>query len=484
MSNKEKIPHEIRGRMTWDPKFKQHYRSRYTLADGLDEDDDDDDVEEEDNDLEYKYPTVPYVSGGLQADGHATNGAPNSPNIPGNTQGNGVTSNGGTKNGASNDGFQRVSHKRPPKNAEHANGKQQQKPRMPRRLNLNFNEDNFAKACFRNRDDHTGIFVLPKDCNEVEPDKAKMYDYLEELGVRLGSFIRPPQHIKDRDLLLWGKSEAVEKTIRELREWLRLSRPMRAGAPAPSRPRSGGKFAKDHSNISDQYKRAQAAIKKKAELQRFQQVPAKGQLFDCTGTFLWPVEEVRPQDILGDGLEALDPVRMDYKCHIIFDDQRSVFKILTNRIASVKQTLPRIEGIMKEYVARTYRPIIRYYIEPPAPPAHRRDIKIVPSQSSGSVAGAPQIPTLTGNALEPDARVNWLKLSAHLVAQSNRGVEDALRKTIPNLVFYRGRVRIRVHFGTFGLTVFRWPGTATSIPFEDFMRNMAMPGTKGIMIRE
>lgn len=465
--------------MTWDPRFRQQVQARYAYGPAEDSDEDD-----EDNDPEYEYPTAPYVSGGLQTNGHATNGTPNPLNSPGNTQANGVISNGATKNGASNDGFQRVSYKRPTKTTEYAYGKQTQIPRLPRRLNLNSNKDNFAKACFRKREEATDKFVLPKDCNEIEPDKAKMYDYLEELGVRLESFIRPPQHSKDRELLLWGKSEAIEKTIRELQEWLRPSKPMRAIAPGPSKPRSGNQFSKISSAIGNHYKREQDAIKKKAELQKFQQVPVKGQLFDYTGTFLWPVEEVRPQDILGDGLEALDPLRMAYKCHIIFDDQRSIFRILTNNLASVQKTLARIEGIMKEYVARTHTPITRYYIEPPGISTHRKDIKITPSQASDSAVGAPLIPTLTGKALEPAAHADWLKLSASFVTQSNLGIEGALCKTIPNLIFYRGQVRMRVHFGTFGLTVFRWPGTATSIPFQDFMGNMALDGTKGMMIKE
>lgn len=473
-SNKEKIPHEIRGRSTWDPTFRQHLQAHYAYgSDGGGNEDD------ENDDSEYEYPTEAYVSGGLQ-----TNGTPNPSDGPGNTQANEVTSQGAKKVGANNDGFQRVSYRRPTKNTEHTNGKQSKKSRAPHLLDLNFNKDNFAKACFRKRYEATGTFVLPKNCDDIEPDKAKMYDYLEELGVRLGSFIRPPQHIEDRTLFLWGKSEAIEKTIRELHEWLRLSKPLKATAPGPCKPRPGGQFSKTYSKIGDHYKREQDAMKKKAALQKFQQVPAKDQHFDYPGTFLWPVEEVKPQDILGDGLEAMDPIRMAYKCHIIFDDQHSHFKILTNNTMSVRKTFSRIEGIMKEYVARTHRPITKYYFVPPGISVHRKDIRVAPSQASGPFVCAPQIPTVTGMALEPAARTSWLKLSASLIDQSNRGIEDALRRTIRNLVFYRGQVRMRVYFGTFGLTTFRWPSTATSIPFKDFMENMAVEGTKGMMIRE
>ncbi len=474
-SNKEKIPYEHKGRMTWDSAFAARYVNMC---------DDSSDEDAENNDSEHGYPTAPYISGGPQSNGNATDGTPNPPNDAKITQDHDDISNGATKKGVSNDGFQRVSYKRPTKNTKPANVNNPQKPGVPRWLNLNFNKDNFAKACFRKKDDPTGEFVLHKDCNEIEPDRAKMYDYLEELGVRLGSFIRPPQHSKDHTLLLWGKSEAIERTIRELQEWLRPSRPMRAITSGPSKPGPREQFAQSRSTRGDLYKRQQDAIKKKAELQKFQQVPAKDQHFDYTGIFSWPVEEVRPQDILGDGLEALDPLRMAYKCHIIFDDPHSVFRVLTDNLASVEKALPRFVGIMKEYIARTYRPITRYLVKPPGFSAHRMDVKITPSQATGSAVDAPQVPMLTGMAMELETRGQWLKLSARRVAQNNLDIADALRRTILNLRFYRGQVRMRVHFGTFGLTVWRKHGTATSIPFEDFMKDLAEPQTKGRMIRE
>lgn len=458
--------------MTWDSDYRKQYEKQHPFPDESESESD------HDNGWDEEYPRLPYVSGGQSTTGLAGGSSSTSTT----TNPNGPNPSGVAHNFMGSDEFQRVLYKH--RKGQHTNGKQFQKSRVPRRANLNLNKDNFGKSCFRKRDPPSGKFVLHKDCNEIEPDKVKIYDYLEELGVRLGSFIRPPQTVKDRTLLLWGKSDAVGKTVRELQEWVRPSTPRSAKTPRPTGPRTGDKFVKTYSVIGDHYKADQAAIRRKAELQKFQQVPEKGQLFDYGGTFLWPVEEVRPQDILGDGLEAMDPVRTANKCHIIFDDQHSVFKIFTDKLESVKQTLSRIEGIMKEYVARTNRPVTRYYIEPSDTSAHRNDVSITPSQSSGPTPSGLQIPTSTGKPLELEESAAWIRLRANLISQSSRGVEDALKKTIPNLVYYRGHVRMRVHFGTFALTVFRWPGTAPSIPFKDFMKNMAMSGTKGTMIRE
>ena len=54
-------------------------------------------------------------------------------------------------------------------------------------------------------------------------------------------------------------------------------------------------------------------------------MPESGRTYGFTGAFLWPVEEVRPEEFLGDSLEALDPIRFAYKCYIVFDNQVSAF---------------------------------------------------------------------------------------------------------------------------------------------------------------
>lgn len=455
-SNKDPLPYEQKGRMAWDPVYKAKYQDEFPSSES---DNDDDDSDEE-------YPTGPYVSGGLQPGRRTTDDASARSGTPAIIQGNNPVAKGACRNPTSRSGFQSV-----PK-------KHSQKKRVLRSMN-NFNRDNTAKAAFRKRASHTGVFKLPRNCNEIEPNRAKMYDFLEELGVRLGSFIRPPQTLLDHDLLIWGNTEQVRRTIAELRNW--LSPATQAIRP---KPKAKDEFADIHSVRGERYKKLQTRIKYEADVRRFQQEPVQGRVFDFSGSFLWPADEITPTDLLGANLEALDPLRIKFQCHIMFDARMSAFKILTNNEDAVKKTLVRIQGIMKEYVARINRPIVRYYIEPPNQSAFRGEIKTIPRKSILPKSGSAFVPLLTGEPLELEARGKWLRQSASLKSQSNRGIEDALRKTIPNLRFYRGQVRMRVHFGTFALTDFRWASTASSIPFEDFMGNMAMPGTKGTMIRE
>ena len=89
-----------------------------------------------------------------------------------------------------------------------------------------------------------------------------------------------------------------------------------------------------------EYKFRQNQILKQALVQDFQQVPDVGRTYGFTGALLWPVEEVRPEGLLGDSLEALDPIRFEYRCHIVFDYQDSKSAPQSSRHTETLSFLP------------------------------------------------------------------------------------------------------------------------------------------------
>lgn len=388
------------------------------------------------------------------------------------------------------DGFQTVFDKRSQSNAR-LHGKHPGRPkayphgqpsgqrRAHPRVNFNYKRDNLARAAFRKRLDPTGRFMLPKDCSDIEPNQKRMYDVFDEIGVRLGSFIRPPQHETDRELLLWGDARQVQATVAELGGWLNR---LQTGFPPKSMARN--KFAREMSNIGDQYHRLKMKMRKERKLLDFQRVPEAGRVFSHTGTFLWPIDEVRPEDILGSSLEAFDPIRFQHHCHIVFDNKLSSFRIFSDKEESVKGTMDRIVGTMREYVAKSVRPNMVILVEPPDSSAIRKDVRVLPASLNHPNADKSMIPMLMGSTLNLKARNAWLDESKELTMKNNRRMDLSLRKCIANLPYYRGLVRMRVQFGTFALKVFRWKEGADSTPFGEFMNNMTMPGTKGVLIRE
>ena len=348
------------------------------------------------------------------------------------------------------------------------------------RARFNFPKDNLAKSAFRKKLEPNGMFMLPKDCPDIEPNQKRMYDTFDEIGVRLGSFIRPPQNGKDRELRLWGNARQVQNTKDELNRWL----DRRLQSNVPQRAMAKHKFAKELSTVGDQHLRLMKKVQKEAMIMEFQHAPAEGRIFLHTGAYLWPTDEVQPEDILGPSLEAFDPLRFQYQCHIVFDHKLSSFRIFSDKEDSIRRTMGCMEGTMKEYVAKSKRPDKIILIELPNPSAIRKDIMVLPLSLNDPKAKQSMIPVLTGDRLDPKSRCDWLEKSDELTRKNNHLTELSLRKCIAILQHHRGLVRIRIQFGTFALKVYRWKEGAHSIPLEDFVSNMSMAPTEGILVRE
>ena len=444
---KEEIPYEIRNAREWDPEKRLLYGSTSESSD-------------DDNDSEYNLDS----NYGERPLGFA--------NISGTTTGN---------------ESQHASSQRPASSAR-PQGRPIAKPygnpfgpgRKHLRANFTYKRDNVARASFRRRSAPGGKFTLPKDCLEIEPNQKRMYATFEEMGVRLGSFIRPPQSVKDHELLLWGNARQVENTKVELQRW--LDNCLRNDLPRKSMAKE--KFVKEFSSIGDPYHRMMKKMQKEAKLFEFQQVPAQGRTFPHTGTFLWEKDEVRPEDILGPSLEAYDPIRLQYQCHIVFDHKLSAFKIFSDKEDAIKQTMNRIVGTMREWVAKDHRPEVVILIEPPSLSAIRKDIKVVPVSFNNYAGEKSMKPEFTGGTLNPEGRKEWPRKSKELTMKNNDRMEMSLWKCIKRLPHYRGLVQIRIQFGTFALKIYRQEEGTESTPFEQFFDDLAMPETKAVMIKE
>lgn len=346
------------------------------------------------------------------------------------------------------------------------------------RVTFTTKRDNPAKAAFRAHQPHTDTFLLPKACHLIEPDRPKMYAIMEEMGVRLGSFIRPPQHLRDQTLLLWGDSEQVAATKDELDMWIQQ-------ADITARVSlKGPLFAKSGVLSEDKARQLERGIRRDMERQAFQKAPPTDRTFNCTGYFLWPVDEIRPEELLGPSFEAFDQIRMLHCAYIVFDSQHSVFKIMSDNEDGVKDSIQRIQGTMREYVARSSQDIVLHVIEPPSPTEMRKDIKTSGELGNPDYEGA-RIPVLTGAKLAQQEVAKWETRRKKMMDEQFEKMRNAIRKGLPRLRYYRGRIRMRVLLGTFALTTFRrLPEGVESIPFDRFLGDMSMSASKGRMIKE
>ena len=355
--------------------------------------------------------------------------------------------------------------------------------RFPTRVTLVRKEDNPAKTAFRRGKPHNGIFMLDKTCEKIEPDRIQMYSRLEEIGVRFESFIRPPQFLADRTLLLWGNEEQLSQTVAELKQWVASSDDdLRGPRETMNHKSKDERFGRVGESVNKKQAALDKKIREEARMHKYQKDPEDGKEFAFQGYFLWPADEIRPQDLLGPSCEAYDSIRTYNHSHIMFEPTLSAFQIVANKEAAVQNALQRIEGTMREYVARSGKIYSSHMVQLPKVSGAKKEIEMVPGPSNIGVLV--KMPLFTGASLTGVEVQEYVREKKAIDSSNQKRIRHALRKVILRLPFYRGQVRMRVVFGTFALSTFRWPAGATTVPVFDFISNIDTTATKGALIRE
>lgn len=346
--------------------------------------------------------------------------------------------------------------------------------------------DNPARADFRAGRRYNATFGLTKSCIDIEPDAKRMSKVLEEIGVRFGSFIRPPQSSTDRILLIWGKPLQIMQTLRELNQWVVASATTFQSsllARMSHVTKGGNEFAKVSLTTEEAAKILDRQLQEQAMKHKYQKIPDKSLNFKFVGYYLWPVNEIRPEDLLGPSFEAFDPLRMSFNSYILFDAKLEAFKVMADQAEGVEKAMLRIEGAFKEFVARSNAATTVYMVERPDVLSVRKDVQMVKKSLSPSEHA--QVPSLAGDKLEPSELVKWSWDTKPVEEEQLFSFHEKIEMGLNRLRFFRGRVHMRVLLGTFALTTYRrWPEGVTSIPFERFIEDIKLSATKGRMLQE
>ena len=358
----------------------------------------------------------------------------------------------------------------------------------PERSKITFakKNDNAAKTAYRHGNFQNETFTFDTPCAKIELNRAKMYVRLEEIGVRFGSFIRPPQFLRDRTLLIWGNEKQVAETIIELKHWASLSDEEVRGTREMKLAKAGhDKFAKVGELVEKQDRESDRKLKRVAEMQSYQKDPVDGQHFEFQGYFLWPAKEVKPESLLGSNCEAFDPIRTYNHSHIVWEPQLSCFKILSNSEAAVQDAIQRIEGTMREFAARSSTTYAFNVVYLPEASSMHEDVKMLPGPPLNDNIQASMIPILTGRCLSGNALTAFRVEREEWVLDNKRKIQKSLGKMMDRMPCFRGRLRMRVHFGRFTLDTIRWPGGAPTVPFTKFVASITNTADiTGVVTRE
>ena len=172
---------------------------------------------------------------------------------------------------------------------------------------------------------------------------------------------------------------------------------------------------------------------------------------------------------------------MAYRCHITFDTECSLFRVLSNNPRAVQEALRRIRTTVSELTSRSKKPTRLYLLLPPSLGAIRSEVGLKKNHSSAPKTRVK--PLLVGQPLTGEGLEEWAHLRPKLIAANEACIQRAVIESFSRVRFYRGLVRMCVHFGSFVFSVYKKPKGPTHT-FEEFMQMMRSSTTAGELIKE
>ncbi|CAK3891581.1 Hypothetical predicted protein [Lecanosticta acicola] len=324
--------------------------------------------------------------------------------------------------------------------------------------------DNEAQYSWRERKPATDTIKIPAII--IMGDRGPDGDgpnIIERLALEKGAFIHSDEKKSSNASLtfgIWGDAKNAAAAKKAILNWIEVAAPS-------GKSDSSSNFARVVSLTEELRKRAEKSWKRDIKKNRFRQFPPSDMAFEAIGTFHWPATESRPEDAFGMSCEVLDPIRMDCECYIKHSSERSLFQVC-GKSSSVRTALVRIRRTCYQMAARSLNPVRAYML-------HWRDRSAIPSHvfldeyhepdtipiPAASRDVPSHSPRAQGDVLEGDDESAALGNSTFNAERVRITFANALTK----LHYYRGRLQLRIHLGTFVL--------GTYIPPEDDFYDLA-----------
>jgi hypothetical protein len=207
----------------------------------------------------------------------------------------------------------------------------------------------------------------------------------------------------------------------------------------------------------------------------FRQIPPPETKFQAIGSFHWPVDDYRPEEALGASYEALDRIRMDCSCYVVFWKARNLFQIMGEE-ANVDAGLERMRMVCAQIEARQISNVRQYVLRWPAPEKMPSTVYLHPYEKPETSAANGDAPETLANTPRGDDYIKDDDLTEPLQIREEidtRHAKDRILETIERLHFYRGILHMRVRLGTFLVDQYKIPkdnGHYQVMDFQDMIK--------------
>ena len=185
--------------------------------------------------------------------------------------------------------------------------------------------------------------------------------------------------------------------------------------------------------------------------QKYRMYPKPSSAFGAIGTFHWPVQEYRPDQVLGANYEALDPIRMECSCYVVHVPERSIFQIM-GKAEDVQKGLLRLRKTCFQITARQIAPVRRYLLHLPEDSDVPKRIVLSQYERPLIASGGQSTAAMPGCSIHGEGEGTGEQITK--TCNESR-VRALILTTLPKLRYYRASMKLRIRLGTFLATTFK-----------------------------
>lgn len=308
---------------------------------------------------------------------------------------------------------------------------------------------------------------------------------LSHIARKTNTHISIPDDFRKPTLLMWGSKEAIAAAKKDL---LHLKSQVEDDLDAKVR-RVGG-WARIKAAPTDRMQQHYNNIIHAAKIRRkLRLLPQDGTIFPASGVFYWPVTEITPQSVLGNGFEALDSIRYDNECFILYNRKQKMFKILGDNQGNVDNAVDRVFGVLCEVAAKQRRCNKMILVEPPSHGLpgtvvmmeFQHDLMDVHTTVPHHVNHGIQL-KLGGRSPPVLFLRQWQHQRESLWAENSNYMHAVIQQGLHDVAYYRGYVKLRFYIGK--LVMFGYKRSVTNeYPLHQYMEDVRAPQSDGEVIR-
>ncbi|OAX82922.1 hypothetical protein ACJ72_02729 [Emergomyces africanus] len=259
----------------------------------------------------------------------------------------------------------------------------------------------------------------------------------------------------------------------------------RGGSRPPNARKKEDQFAKMSRYVTVKERRNDYNEKRALAIEQYRQKPNPSIRFPETMLFLWPDDELPLETTLGKDLEALDPIRAEFDCHIyLYDespDYQKYIRVDGDDHGKMIEIVKRLRAKWAYLLAETSIKARLYLVQTPAVDILKAEVGLMKCHLPGS-QNVHAVPFLYG-AESDELDGAGLEKRKLLREKYEISMHNAVDQSLHGVRFVAGHVRMRVNFGKFVLENYRIPPNSKKrYSLEEFRSMLLCSGTKGRLI--